>query len=178
MHMRIHTFQYSLRIVGFCDFWPSLERYRSSDVFQYSLRIVGFCDGRCVASPCEFFRSHFQYSLRIVGFCDMPRHDRSLNHFRPFSIPCESWGSATLGRWTNDWMPYELSVFPANRGVLRQGDAEQGVVFTRDLSVFPANRGVLRRYSTRLIDASTSLSVFPANRGVLRHYRRSCSVFL
>ena len=84
--------------------------------FQYSLRIVGFCD---LPSSCTYSGPKlFQYSLRIVGFCD-----RSL---RP---------------WNR--MVIALSVFPANRGVLRHRIRWRRKHFSF-LSVFPANRGVLR----------------------------------
>ena len=37
----------------------------------------------------------FQYSLRIVGFCDMEDVAKIVAVWEAFSIPCESWGSAT-----------------------------------------------------------------------------------
>ena len=37
----------------------------------------------------------FQYSLRIVGFRDLQILKMNNNTVVPFSIPCESWGSAT-----------------------------------------------------------------------------------
>ena len=64
--------------------------------FQYSLRIVGFRDWT-VARPCAT-SPRFQYSLRIVGFRDRNHVHFPLSIREPFSIPCESWGSATLRR--------------------------------------------------------------------------------
>ena len=100
--------RHALKIAGYaedvafsipCESWGSATRrgepgHAQWSDFQYSLRIVGFCDvfqDRACAE--EYLR--FQYSLRIVGFCDK---EESL------TVP------TTL----------ELSVFPANRGVLRQ----------------------------------------------------------
>ena len=60
-------FQYSLRIVGFCD-RKALCRSAHHRIFQYSLRIVGFCDQS--VTSITYTDSNFQYSLRIVGFCD------------------------------------------------------------------------------------------------------------
>ena len=113
-----HRFQYSLRIVGFRDMRRCVMKFvvhfrtlsvfpanrgvprlytvyyvENPDIFfQYSLRIVGFrdpADSRSTISPYLF-----QYSLRIVGF----RDSGSILFRRippAFSIPCESWGSAT-----------------------------------------------------------------------------------
>ena len=70
MHVTVVSFQYSLRIVGFCDEKRVRDRVSPRDGFQYSLRIVGFCDYSLVEDHAKF-----------QAF--------------PFSIPCESWGSAT-----------------------------------------------------------------------------------
>ncbi len=82
-----------------CESWGSatleiVRRQPQETRFQYSLRIVWFCD---LTSETRAFVTleYFQYSLRIVGFCD--------NGFSECLLP-ESY----------------LSVFPANRGVLRQ----------------------------------------------------------
>ena len=159
----------------------------------------------------------FQYSLRIVGFCDSPTWGRTVGFLPTFSIPCESWGSATRrlapqfllfpcsfsipceswgsATFPGDWvgitepqdfqyslrivgfcdasLPYlyisyfTLSVFPANRGVLRRS-RRRNCRRRVHLSVFPANRGVLRQYASQHMKRSRILSVFPANRGVLR----------
>ena len=66
-------------------------------IFQYSLRIVGFRDR--LPGPMPSGREWpFQYSLRIVGFRDMPVLEVTMPPLHPFSIPCESWGSATQMR--------------------------------------------------------------------------------
>ena len=41
----------------------------------------------------------FQYSLRIVGFRDNGISANHLALYNSFSIPCESWGSATRNLW-------------------------------------------------------------------------------
>ena len=109
-------FQYSLRIVGFCDDQEALEG-RECYGFQYSLRIVGFCDSdshRHVQpnQKLSVFPAN-RGVLRLRGGCG--------GSFAPlaFSIPCESWGSATLIHNLRVMNRNRLSVFPANRGVLR-----------------------------------------------------------
>ena len=83
-----------------CESWGSatnpgpISTLISEIHFQYSLRIVGFCDVHPVDSPAPE-KSVFQYSLRIVGFCDLHLS------FLPSRL-------------------IFLSVFPANRGVLRR----------------------------------------------------------
>ena len=91
------AFQYSLRIVGFRD-------HRERLVVEWdSVELSVFPANRGVPRPIQ--RVHravhhptFQYSLRIVGFRDRDHLPSCLPPLLPFSIPCESWGSATLGR--------------------------------------------------------------------------------
>ena len=87
------AFQYSLRIVGFCDFtWPrSWKPFRALSVFpanrgvlRLGLRLHTSVCYNSFSIPCESWGSatvvitvrisysspFFQYSLRIVGFCD------------------------------------------------------------------------------------------------------------
>ena len=90
------------------DFW----------VFQYSLRIVGFRDS-IVRAVVSSLLVTFQYSLRIVGFRDRGDATHIKAKIGTFSIPCESWGSATISNTSSESRTYSLSVFPANRGVPR-----------------------------------------------------------
>ena len=88
------VFQYSLRIVGFCD-EPGWE-----DIDVTSLVLSVFPANRGVlrhipVADLENAGGDFQYSLRIVGFCDLWRGGLDGTVYAPFSIPCESWGSAT-----------------------------------------------------------------------------------
>ena len=134
--------------------------------FHYSLRIVGFRDAR--GEDCHLVPGAFQYSLRIVGFRDgffafpppvnsrlsvfpanrgVPRPERPLPGrcvSSTFSIPCESWGSATLlaGIRCTHPRPFQYSL---------------RIVGFRDCS-----------YCLHLRSALHKLSVFPANRGVPR----------
>ena len=111
---------------------------------------MGFCDFSGT-SGCVDRETDFQYSLRIVGFCDRT-----------------SFGVAKLCA--------ELSVFPANRGVLRpraQVSASMSGTsifqyFLRIVGFCDSRKGVERQ-------ANTTLSVFPANRGVLRPYN-NCTI--
>ena len=106
-----------------CESWGSATIRTSGDrdrrfCFQYSLRIVGFRD---ITRRWTMYTIDvdFQYSLRIVGFRDTGDRFDPVAFLYSFSIPCESWGSATGG----DQAPLPphrlLSVFPANRGVPR-----------------------------------------------------------
>ena len=180
-----------------CESWGSatlhvLRYTRVFSDFQYSLRIVGFCDitwswtcrpaawlsvfpanrgvlrRTTLTQPRLRISSRFQYSLRIVGFCDFALHHGGVRSLK-------------------------LSVFPANRGVLRRRTRSTSSPASYCLSVFPANRGVLRRprdsdaravrntfsipceswgsatfEPTLVFFLEFDLSVFPANRGVLR----------
>ena len=134
-------FQYSLRIVGFCDQDRRCARL-GRQIFQYSLRIVGFCDKEANHDP-GYANSNFQYSLRIVGFCDKPAKIPAPLRRRTFSIPCESWGSATPRR---SFPPTRTATFQYSLRIVGFCDGVWvGVCVGVDvLSVFPANRGVLR----------------------------------
>ena len=106
-----------------CESWGSATGVPPGDGheherFQYSLRIVGFRDsgnGR----DGDGRGASFQYSLRIVGFRDRGVTRGSRSTWTSFSIPCESWGSATELEAIGSDIVVKLSVFPANRGVPR-----------------------------------------------------------
>ena len=186
------AFQYSLRIVGFRDLLYRIAAYTLYVIFQYSLRIVGFRDHSSRHPRTSPYRLSVFPANRGV-----PRQETSLCFSRiwvilsvfpanrgvprrilarswgirckTFSIPCESWGSATqLNQVREKTNLTYLSVFPANRGVPRPVSSHS---FSSSyvLSVFPANRGVPRqqRWMNRSL-IEYGLSVFPANRGVPR----------
>ena len=122
---------------------------------------------KCFMSMIPGF-SPFQYSLRIVGFRDDASTPNGSTLRSSFSIPCESWGSATPG------ISNVMFSFPPFQYSLRIVGFRDGYTFPDTfhvchLSVFPANRGVPRqiRFFSALL-AQSSLSVFPANRGVPR----------
>ena len=130
-----------------------------------------------------------------MGFCDDPgKGGERATRNSTFSIPCESWGSATLPRPWPPCPPDGLSVFPANRGVLRPvvgvGETDLGLLFQYSLRIVGfcdvAELGLdlkvkpVFQYSLRIVGfcddpadrgggGPDHLSVFPANRGVLRH---------
>ena len=116
----------------------------SPSPFQYSLRIVGFRDTD--ARPKTLHFQTFQYSLRIVGFRDVMLADKGITVPVTFSIPCESWGSATNAEPTPAHHP--LSFQYSLRIV---GFRDKMVILSPPsrpkLSVFPANRGVPRPYT-------------------------------
>ena len=132
-----------------CESWGSATQKfdlisdLGKKLFQYSLRIVGFRDPP-IRGLLQKGTLSFQYSLRIVGFRDIPFARSGDVHCPAFSIPCESWGSATLGTSKVRIPTYDLSVFPANCGVPRH-IASARRRRAEALSVFPANRGVPRR---------------------------------
>ncbi len=110
-------FQYSLRIVGFCDnhMIPSPFRRNRLSVFPANRGVLRLESHLSIlrhvyafSIPCESWGSAtgvdvgtavgvfvFQYSLRIVGFCDYDDPHAFTPADMAFSIPCESWGSAT-----------------------------------------------------------------------------------
>ena len=160
------SFQYSLRIVGFRD--DDCGRGRDGHcAFQYSLRIVGFRDwtGRLLTRR--------RWSLSVFpANRGVPRHKRHgcfscfvfLSVFpanrgvpRPtriatssgrscaFSIPCESWGSAT--RVFVAFVVVNGTIFQYSLRIVgfRDEAVEKAATSGSSLSVFPANRGVPRR---------------------------------
>ena len=115
---RDRDFQYSLRIVGFRDYYATLVFPCPRRSFSIPCESWGSatpricirdaCDARPFSIPCESWgsatsfwigcrvgRYSFQYSLRIVGFRDIYGIRGYHNGVEAFSIPCESWGSAT-----------------------------------------------------------------------------------
>ena len=106
-----------------CESWGSATQeleWRNTRVrfFQYSLRIVGFRDlnvGHVV---------HLVFQLSVFpANRGVPRHGDTRQDTpvaTAFSIPCESWGSATPTPSGSGWNASDLSVFPANRGVPRR----------------------------------------------------------
>ena len=135
--------------------------------FQYSLRIVGFCDVKARSRP---FKHDDTFSIPCESWGsatgNMPRP--AVVKTRTFSIPCESWGSATFCRRPQGVSPW---IFQYSLRIVGFCDQETHMryVSTSGLSVFPANRGVLRLLHTaNTCKDIAHLSVFPANRGVLR----------
>ena len=148
-------FQYSLRIVGFrddpaqdlcdqqcqsfsipCESWgsatlydPDRDEFTVLSVFPANRGVPRLISCRLKASTVL----PFQYSLRIVGFRDVLRFSMQWG-ILPFSIPCESWGSATLF-WHQDLQKRELSVFPANRGVPRQSPGKRFIASRTTFSI-------------------------------------------
>ncbi len=57
---------------------------------------MGFRDQHVGQHPYTRSDDNFQYSLRIVGFRDNCDLDPWTDDDVTFSIPCESWGSATV----------------------------------------------------------------------------------
>ncbi len=110
----------------------------------------------------------FQYSLRIVGFCDRLQARRVSQGTIPFSIPCESWGSATAENTAIHSEKSTLSVFPANRGVLRLSMTSATAVISWSFSIPCESWGSATHFQFPHFDLNLGLSVFPANRGVLR----------
>ena len=109
------------------------------DPFQYSLRIVGFRD-EFVTQVAQADPKIFQYSLRIVGFRDLIYGSILGSISTSFSIPFESWGSAT----SNQSIP--LLRCPGFQYSLR-------IVGFRDAGYYPApkQQQTLFQYSLRIV---------------------------
>ena len=166
------------------------------DNFQYSLRIVGFRD--TVASPSRTALRNLSVFPANRG---VPRPLTNLQvalEKKAFSIPCESWGSATgtTSPFHVDTFNFQYSLrivgfrdqkqarliplpsLPFSIPCESWGSATDQNPFCPHqdtiLSVFPANRGVPRPRSGRIHHNLLLLSVFPANRGVPRLKQTRC----
>ena len=155
-----------------CESWGSATRpvsqlrNLSSKTFQYSLRIVGFRDNS--ADRCRFAEHSLSVFPANRGVPRRRRPNIPRISSQTFSIPCESWGSATIPNTIYMHIPNSAFSIPCESW----GSA------TASITGRPRSR-IVFQYSLRIVgfrdspameaNASVStLSVFPANRGVPR----------
>ena len=79
---------------------------------------MGFRD-RDLVLPSPLLGVAFSIPCESWGSATPDTGPESAIRDEPFSIPCESWGSATLSASGSHHVLVTLSVFPANRGVPR-----------------------------------------------------------
>ncbi len=142
MKFRIQNFQYSLRIVGFCDTPSAAQNNFSGNLSVFPAnRGVLRLPKRASKLLCPLTLSVFPANRGVLRHrIQMHLPDVSDS----FSIPCESWGSATfkisphevLEEWS---FQYSLRIV----GFCDETGLVERIQCTM-LSVFPANRGVLR----------------------------------
>ena len=129
-----------------CESWGSATTLYSCGqadgcAFQYSLRIVGFRDraqaagtrrewqlsvfpaNRGVPRLSAYAQAYHVHVLSVFpanrGVPRLYSRESGYSPYMAFSIPCESWGSATTSLSWDTLFTFFLSVFPANRGVPR-----------------------------------------------------------
>ena len=134
-----------------CESWGSATHL---DDLGHGRHLMAF------SIPCESWGSA-TYFCRPAIFIES----------QAFSIPCESWGSATPAGRRRGPRSLRLSVFPANRGVLRRQRLLSTALYLPPFQYSLRIVGFCDTSCDKGLQTVFGLSVFPANRGVLRRSR-------